>query len=185
MEVFLVVGYIFCTWYIPVIESVNYFIPYNCAWSLFSIDTDYPYASQHETWTHCGFNIGPPSNMKPASGQRLLSSTFYLIELYIGSLSLCHTFDDADTDRPIAWRQHLFAVLIWQAAILAKQNICITFIQRWTNVEDVGPTLYKCFTNVSCLLGHCLNWSFLWTWLLCQMPLSRLDPLYFDFQHRK
>ena len=33
------------------------------------------------------------------------------------------------------------------------QNICITFIQRWPNVEDVGPTLYKCYTNVFCLLG--------------------------------
>ena len=29
-----------------------------------------------------------------------------------------------------------------------KQNICITFIQCWSNVEDVGPTLYKCYTNV-------------------------------------
>ena len=23
------------------------------------------------------------------------------------------------------------------------QNICITFVQCWTNVEDVGLTLYK------------------------------------------
>ena len=23
------------------------------------------------------------------------------------------------------------------------QNICITFVQCWTNVKDVGPTLYK------------------------------------------
>ena len=29
------------------------------------------------------------------------------------------------------------------------------FIQCWTNVEDVGPTLYKCYTNVLCLLGSC------------------------------
>ena len=34
-----------------------------------------------------------------------------------------------------------------------KLNICITFVQRRTNVEDVGPTLYKCYTNVLCLLG--------------------------------
>ena len=34
------------------------------------------------------------------------------------------------------------------------QNICITFIQCWTNVEDVGPTLYKCYTNVFCSLGY-------------------------------
>ena len=28
------------------------------------------------------------------------------------------------------------------------------FVQCWTNVEDVGPTLYKCYTNVLCLLGR-------------------------------
>ena len=27
------------------------------------------------------------------------------------------------------------------------KNICITFIQRLPNVFDVGPTLYKCYTN--------------------------------------
>ena len=33
------------------------------------------------------------------------------------------------------------------------QNICITFVQRRPNVYDVGPTLYKSYTNVLCLLG--------------------------------
>ena len=33
------------------------------------------------------------------------------------------------------------------------QNICKTCIQCWTNVEDVGPTSYTCYTNVLCLLG--------------------------------
>ena len=33
------------------------------------------------------------------------------------------------------------------------QNICMAFVQCWTNGEDVGPTLYKCYTNVLCLLG--------------------------------
>ena len=28
------------------------------------------------------------------------------------------------------------------------------FMQCWTNVEDVGPTLHKCYTNVLCLLGR-------------------------------
>ena len=28
------------------------------------------------------------------------------------------------------------------------QNMCITFVQCRTNVEDVGPTLYKCYTHV-------------------------------------
>ena len=33
------------------------------------------------------------------------------------------------------------------------QNIFITFIQRRSNVLDVGPALYKCYTNVLFLLG--------------------------------
>ena len=33
-----------------------------------------------------------------------------------------------------------------------SQNICITFIQRPNNIFDVGLTLYKCYTNVLCLL---------------------------------
>ena len=28
-----------------------------------------------------------------------------------------------------------------------------TFVQCCANVEDVGSTLYKCYTNVLCLLG--------------------------------
>ena len=34
----------------------------------------------------------------------------------------------------------------------SARNICITFVQCWTNVEDVGPALHKCYTNVLCLL---------------------------------
>ena len=34
------------------------------------------------------------------------------------------------------------------------QNICIKFEQRRFNVFHVGPTLYKCYTNVSCLVGN-------------------------------
>ena len=33
------------------------------------------------------------------------------------------------------------------------ENICITFVQRRANVEDVGSTLYKCYINVLYLLG--------------------------------
>ena len=35
----------------------------------------------------------------------------------------------------------------------SKQNICITFVRCWTNVKDAVPTLYKCYTNILCLLG--------------------------------
>ena len=34
------------------------------------------------------------------------------------------------------------------------QDVCITFAQRRPNVFDVGPTLYKCYTNVLCLRGY-------------------------------
>ena len=34
------------------------------------------------------------------------------------------------------------------------QNICITVVQCWTNVGDIGSTLYTCYTNVLCLLGY-------------------------------
>ena len=37
-----------------------------------------------------------------------------------------------------------------QRSTQETQNICITFVQC---VEDVGPALYKCYTNVLCLLG--------------------------------
>ena len=35
----------------------------------------------------------------------------------------------------------------------------IAFVQcnYWSNIEDVGPTLYKCYTNVLCLLGSGRN----------------------------
>ena len=40
----------------------------------------------------------------------------------------------------------------WFETYPAK-NKTFVFVQCWTNVEDVGPTLYKCYTNVLCLLG--------------------------------
>ena len=30
----------------------------------------------------------------------------------------------------------------------------MTFVQSWANVEDVGPALYKWYTNASRLLGY-------------------------------
>ena len=43
------------------------------------------------------------------------------------------------------------ASILWSQQ---TQNICITFVQCRPNVSDVGPTLYKCYTNVLCLLGY-------------------------------
>ena len=50
------------------------------------------------------------------------------------------------------------------------QNICITFIRCRINVEDVGPTLYKCYTNVLCLLG-------------CTTPPTQLPPPHHHYHH--
>ena len=36
---------------------------------------------------------------------------------------------------------------------LLNKFVLLLFVQCWTNVEGVGPTLYKCYTNVLCLLG--------------------------------
>ena len=33
------------------------------------------------------------------------------------------------------------------------QNICITFVQHRPNIFNAGPTLYKSYTNVLCVLG--------------------------------
>ena len=33
---------------------------------------------------------------------------------------------------------------------------CLTFLQCWNNVGDVGPTLYKCYTNKM----FCVRWDF-------------------------
>ena len=54
--------------------------------------------------------------------------------------------------RIVRIRRHVNLVLFFSTP--SKQTICITFIQCWTNVFDVGPTLYKCYTNVLCLLGR-------------------------------
>ena len=41
----------------------------------------------------------------------------------------------------------------------ALLDICITFVQCWINVEDVAPTLYKCYTTILWSLG----WEHFWT----------------------
>ena len=39
-----------------------------------------------------------------------------------------------------------------QTTAQQTQNIWMTFVQCWSSVEDAGPTLYKCHTNV------CVYW---------------------------
>ena len=40
------------------------------------------------------------------------------------------------------------------------QLICTKIVQRRPNVFDVGPTLYKCYTNVLRLLGRPVHNAF-------------------------
>ena len=57
---------------------------------------------------------------------------------------------------------------------LSQQNMCITFLQCWTNVENVGPSLYKCYRYVLCLLGWAsmnLNNKDLGSWEVMHIPI--------------
>ena len=47
-------------------------------------------------------------------------------------------------------------VFIGTVGVIYCTVLCIIFVQRRPNVFDVGPTLYKCYTNVLCLLGSWL-----------------------------
>ena len=106
-------------------------------------------------------------------------------------------------DRWLVWLRHPCTNTIsscyvdYLSQITASRQtriICITFVQCWTNVEDVGPTLYKCYADVLCLLRcylfslmiicesgdnslnlvwHLVNWC--WVSVVCDVPtLCRL-----------
>ena len=52
-------------------------------------------------------------------------------------------------------------------------SICITFVQCWSNVEDVGPSLCLWYTNVCvCWAGETLVTSSEWKLLIFQLVLS-------------
>ena len=56
--------------------------------------------------------------------------------------------------------ENYYLIVSFLRAVIATQqtqNIGITFVQRRPNVFDVGPTLYKCYTNVLCLLGMTMS----------------------------
>ena len=52
----------------------------------------------------------------------------------------------------IIFREYMYTKPWFLETIPVPRNICKTFVQCWSNVEDVGPMLYKCYTNVLCLL---------------------------------
>ena len=68
--------------------------------------------------------------------------------------TICITFCTTSAERR---RSNIVQMLCYLCLLGTQytQNICITFIQRRPNVFDAGPTLYKCYTNILCLLGIC------------------------------
>ena len=58
-----------------------------------------------------------------------------------------------------------------------KQNICITFVQRRPSVFDVGQTLYKCYTNVLCLLG--MSFWYVGRNITCNIAVFAIFNFYF------
>ena len=68
--------------------------------------------------------------------------------------------------RTLAWKAAVLTTTLGPPPCSEKKSVntkhLYDFIQCWTNVEDVGPTLYKCYTNVLCLLGSQLYPSLLW-----------------------
>ena len=54
--------------------------------------------------------------------------------------------------------QSIWPVYVKKSLQRVWSDVCVpskhkTFVQSWTSVDEVGPTLHKCYTNVLCLLG--------------------------------
>ena len=64
-------------------------------------------------------------------------TSMYLVE-FAHDFSICHNASSACAYMITSTQQ--------------TQNICITFVQCCSNVFDIGPTLFKCYINVLCLL---------------------------------
>ena len=98
------------------------------------------------------------SYVTPAYTQVTRGLCVYSIS-WLLSLCVCRPYDGS-TPSPLYIEQHQYTTqpLPYKKYYAAEnkvysqstQNICMTFVQCWTNVEDVGPALYKCYTNVLC-----------------------------------
>ena len=113
-------------------------------------------------WPNAWFDVGPPS------------ATLGQPESSIGSISrVCWDARVASVCF-LSFRHVSMQVQTTHWCSQQTQNICMTFVQCLTNVDDVGPTLYKCYANVLCLLGCNKLRS-----LLCPQFISRGLGLHF------
>ena len=67
--------------------------------------------------------------------------------------------------------------MTWFFRTHPSKKKCITFLQCWANVEDVRPTLYKCYTNVLRLLGCLTDTDHIVTWFIRSLGSLRPDSL--------
>ena len=68
----------------------------------------------------------------------------------------CANISDVDTTSWVIFLNTVALQILHVAGINTPQqtsNVFITFVQCRPNVFDVGPTLYKCYTNIQFLLG--------------------------------
>ena len=88
-----------------------------------------------------------PHNITRFSIREDSTSDFFLVDSVTGAVSLKRSLlKDTKESYEVTWLQLAIKTQL-------TQNMCIAFLQRWTNVEDVRPTLYKCYTNVLYMLG--------------------------------
>ena len=79
------------------------------------------------------------------------------------------------------WFCYLSHFVLWKFHVYAQQtqNIWITFVQCWADVEDVGPTLYKCFVFAGTgLHSHIRSpWKREWPdwWQICEYKRTWRD----------
>ena len=69
----------------------------------------------------------------------------------------------------IPYSDIIFTLVPNQSTQKKLYNICT----KQPNVFDVGPTMYKCYTNISCLLGT--RYRFTWVILKLSLHTAVLD----------
>ena len=76
--------------------------------------------------------------------QKVWSDTVLLYNIIYPTIRYGHSKNTVDHMGQQTIRKKIFLRLFTQYT----HNFCITFVQCLTSVEDAGPTVYKCYTNI-------------------------------------
>ena len=125
-------------------------------------------------WSSVDLRLASVADAGPTSNQHRFNALCFLDDRSVGRLWLWEV-DHVDGNGQGQWLDVLHLEALWRPALSDNwkeafigyrnqirqstssiqflgigntqqiQNICITCIQCWANVEDVGPTLYKCY----------------------------------------